>query len=120
MGLDVETGSLTDSPDGLQPYDAGESPATAGVSQTAGQLSGPTVPGRVNDYAAQVAGAEADIRAAQSAGMAAENSRRQGYAQDVLPVGTAYGDQPALPTVPEDATNPTSGFLYGQGDQPGA
>jgi hypothetical protein len=68
----------------------------------------------------QLAGYEADIRAAQHAGMTAENDRRSGYAADISPQGAAYGDQPTLPTVPEDAVTPSSDFLYPQGDQPGA
>ena len=53
-------------------------------------------------YPAQVAGAEADCRAAMSAGMAAEHDRRTGYAADILPQGSAYGDQMAVSSPPLD------------------
>jgi hypothetical protein len=71
-------------------------------------------------YPAQVAPEEAAIAAAQAAGQAAELGRRQHYAQDILPQGTSYGDAMDLPVVPEQVTSPPGGFLYGQGDQPGA
>lgn len=71
-------------------------------------------------YPEQMVSAEADVAAAQAAGQAAELGRRQHYAQDILPQGTSYGDAMDLPVVPEQVTSPTAGFLYGQGDQPGA
>jgi hypothetical protein len=120
MALHVETGELTPAPDPLQPYDPAMSPGVAPPTAiVAGQLSGPTVPAADVSYQAQVAGAEADIRAAQAAGMTAENDRRAGYAADIAPVGAAYGSQPALPVEPAYANPPQSGFLYPwQGDEP--
>jgi hypothetical protein len=71
-------------------------------------------------YPAQVAPEEAAIAAAQAAGQAAELGRRQHYAQAILSAGCSYGDLMGLPLVPEQVTSPAGGFLYGQGDQPGA
>jgi hypothetical protein len=122
MTMDIATGAAQ-AHEPLLPYSPENSPATAPPTPVASAPS-PANQGTVRDLTGerlgQLAQAEADIRAAQASGFRAENGRRSGYAADISPAGAAYGDQPALPVVPEDAVTPSSGFLYGQGDQPGA
>jgi hypothetical protein len=86
------------------PYDPGESPAVAPVTLVAGQLSGPTYDARdtVGEFQAQMHAGAADVSAAMSLGMAAEHGRRDHYAADILPTGSAYGDAMALSSSPLD------------------
>jgi hypothetical protein len=119
--VDIATGNPESHPTPL-PYTPGFSPATARPAVTAGQQS-PQNQGGVRDTAGerlgQLAAYESDIAAAMSAGMAAENDRRSGYAADIAPRGAMYGDQPQLPEVPAYATPPAS--AYGSpwpGDEP--
>jgi hypothetical protein len=113
MGLHVETGQLTPAPDPVQPYDPGESPATAPPTAVTGQLSGPTVPARdtQGEYAAPLAASEADIRAAQVAGQDARNAMLAHYSQD-MPQGSSYGDEMAIPDVPANAVPSEGSDLY--------
>lgn len=70
-------------------------------------------------YPAQMAGVEADVAAAQAAGMAADSGRRAHYEADMLPQGTAYGDPVALPVVPANAVPAEGSALYPySGDEP--
>lgn len=96
------------------PYDPGESPAVAPVTPVVGQLSGPTYDGRdtVGEFQAQMHADVADVAAAQAAGMAAEHGRRDHYATDILPTGSAYGDAMALPPVPDNALPPAASYGY--------
>jgi hypothetical protein len=57
----------------------------------------------------QLAAGEADVRAAQASGMAAERDRRAHYGSDVLPVGASYGDPMTLPPVVSDYSKHTAG-----------
>ena len=98
MPFDIATGTYTEAT-ALQPLDAsglpGVAPPTAIVP---GQLSGPTYPAMDTTamFQQQMAAGEADVRAAQSAGMAAEHDRRAHYGADILPAGAAYGDTMTL------------------------
>lgn len=115
--MDIATGKPEDHP----VLQSSTIPATARPTETVGQLTGPTIPARdaVGEYAAQMAAAEADCRAAQSAGMAAETGRRTSYAADMAPLGASYGDEMALPDVPANTVPPASSDLYPwQGDEP--
>src|SRR5262245_54582942 len=112
--MDIATGAAESHPTPL-PYDPGMSPATARETVTAGLLT-PADQGGVRDLTGerlgQLASYEQDCAAAQSAGMAAENRRRDHYAQDVLPQGAAYGDAMALPVVPDNAVPASQSFGY--------
>ena len=98
----VETGAQEDHPTPLPLQDTGpgitplaEVTAT-GASGTQGGVFDATA-----NFADQRDQGEADVRAAQAAGMTAETDRRQHYATDVLPQGAMYGDLMDLPPVPE-------------------
>jgi hypothetical protein len=52
---------------------------------------------------------EADISAAQVAGMNVDADRRAHYAADILPQGTSYGDEMNLPPVPTEHSKHTGG-----------
>ena len=86
----------------------------APVTPVVGQLSGPTYDGRdtVGEFQAQMHADVADVAAAQAAGMAAEHGRRDHYATDILPTGSAYGDAMALPPVPDNALPPAASYGY--------
>jgi hypothetical protein len=75
-----------------------------------GQLSGPTVPAAVVDYQAQMAGVEAECRAASGAGMRAETDRRTHY--EGVALGYAGqdggGDLMSLPPVPDASAPPAA------------
>lgn len=119
--MDIATGRAEDHSATL-PLDASGLPAVAPPTPVApGQVPGMVAPARdtTGEYQAQAAAGAADVRAAQAAGMAAENGRRAHYGQDILPPGAAYGDPLALPVVPDDANAPSSDFLFAEGDQPG-
>jgi hypothetical protein len=117
MALDIPTGQMTsyDGDHSLQPLDAS---ATPGVQRPTpiqpGQLSGPTYDGRDTrgEYAAPLLALEADVRAAQAAGMSAEHDRRDHYSVDILPPGAAYGDAMDIPPVPDAAVPPAMSDLY--------
>jgi hypothetical protein len=97
------------------PYDPGLSPGVAPPTMIVmGQLSGPTVPGRdtTGEYQSQMAAAEAECHAAQSAGMSAENDRRAGYDRSILPAGATYGDTMTIPPVPDNAVPPAMSDAY--------
>lgn len=115
MGLEIATGQMTDSPAGTLPLDASGAPGVAPPTPVAGQLT-PADQGGVRDLAGerlgQLAGYEQDIAAAQHAGMSAREAMLSHYQADLLPQGSSYGDEMALPEVPEAATGPASGFLY--------
>ena len=115
--MDIATGTAQDH----RVLQSSSIPATARPTEVVpGQLSGPTIPARdtVGEYAAQMAAAEADCRAAQSAGMAA-TGRRTSYAADMMPLGASYGYEMTLPLVPANAVPPASSDLYPwQGDEP--
>jgi hypothetical protein len=112
--VEIATGNAESHPTPL-PYDPGESP---GVQRPTfiqpGQLTGPTYDARdtTGEFQGQRVAGEADCRAAQAAGMDAEDRRRQHYGQDILPVGAAYGDAVDLPPVPDNATPPAMSDLY--------
>jgi hypothetical protein len=94
--MDIATGTPESHPTPL-PLDAAGSPATAPPTPTLGPIAAPTgqqVPARdlTGERLSALAGMEADCRAAQAAGMAAESDRRSHYQHDILPLGSAYGD----------------------------
>jgi hypothetical protein len=85
-------------------------PATAlPTAVMPGPLSGPSpvlesgVRDLTGERLADLETIEADCRAAQSAGMAAEMDRRNGYHADILPPGADYGALMDLPPVPANA-----------------
>jgi hypothetical protein len=112
--MDVATGA-SESHESLLPLDDSASPA----------LARPTVidsaPSPVNqvgvfdataDQAGRLGGYEADIRGAQAAGQNARNAMLSHYQQDILPVGSAYGDAMSLPPVPPNAVPTESSDAY--------
>jgi hypothetical protein len=96
--LHVETGELTPAPDSVQPSAPG--PAIAGVSARVPEASGPGDTGPLmgqprdtaGEMASQLAAQQADITAAMSAGMTAENDRRDRHQADIGHHGSSYGD----------------------------
>jgi hypothetical protein len=94
----------------------------APVTVTAGQLTPADQGGAFDataDQSARLGGYEADVRAAQAAGMDTRNAMLSHYAADVLPIGAAYGDPMVLPDVPANAVPPASSGDYPwQGDEP--
>jgi hypothetical protein len=104
----------------LFPYDPALSPGVAPPTAiVAGQLSGPTVAARdtTGEYAAPLSALEAEVAAAQTAGMDARNSMLGAYAADITPIGAEYGDILVLPPSPLDpgvgslgTTDPSGGF----------
>jgi hypothetical protein len=119
--VDIATGQPEGHPS-LLPLDSSGNPAIAPPTMTAGQQT-PAMQGAVfdttGDQAGRLGGYESDIRAAQAAGMGAENDRRGHFHQDILPVGAAYGDLMALPEVPGNAVPAASSYGYsGTGDEP--
>ena len=112
----IETGAAEDHPT-LLPLDASMTPGVAPVTQTAGSAPGQ---GGVMDttgmYQAQTAEAEAEVRAAQLAGQAAEDDRRSRYQAQALPVGGSIGDAMDLPPVPANAV--TAESYPKDGDEP--
>ena len=95
------------------PYDPGASP---GVADPGLRVPGGSGQGAVADVTgqrlSQLAAAEADIAAAQSAGMAADAGRRQHYLASQTPLGASAGDQMTLPPVPSAAVPPAMSDLY--------
>jgi hypothetical protein len=119
--MDIASGRPESHPTPL-PYDPGASPATAGPSLIAGQQT-PADQGPVfdaeGDQSSRLGGYEADIRAAQMTGQDARNAMLQHYHQDILPQGSSYGDEMALPVVPAAALPPASSGGYPwPGDEP--
>jgi len=96
----IATGEAESHPTPL-PYNP-QPPVAPVTPVVPGQLSGPTVAARdtTGEYQAQMAAQTADWAAAQAAGHAAEMGRRQGYAGDINPLGSDYGDLMNLPEVP--------------------
>jgi hypothetical protein len=97
------------------PYDPALSPGVGPPTAIQpGQLTGPTIPGRdtTGEYQSFMAEQEADCRAAQATGQNARNAMLAHYAQDILPVGAAYGDPMVLPPVPDNAVPPAMSDLY--------
>ena len=121
MGTDIATGASGPTPDPVHPLDASATPGVQAPTATAGQQT-PADQGPVRDLAgerlSQLAASEQDIAAAMHSGMTAETDRRSGYAADILPIGTAYGDLMDLPSGYPDAgtvgglTDP-EGYFYG-------
>jgi hypothetical protein len=105
--LDIATGRPEGHPS-LLPYDAGLSPAVAPPPLTAGQLSGPTVPGASFPYADQVAADEAACQQAQAVGQDARNAMLGHYGQG----GGAFADAVVLPPVPANAVPSELSDLY--------
>jgi hypothetical protein len=96
--MEIATGRPEEHPTPLPLQDSGPGiTPLAGLPVTSG--SG-TEQGGVRDTAGErlsaLAAAEADVRAAQAAGMSAEHDRRAHYAADILPIGAAYGDTMTL------------------------
>jgi hypothetical protein len=108
----IETGTPEDHPTPL-PLDASASP---GVVAATPRIPGGSEQGGVRDLTgerlARLAAGEADIAAAQSAGMAADAGRRQHYLASQTPLGASAGDQMTLPPVPSAAVPPAMSDLY--------
>jgi hypothetical protein len=120
--MDIATGRPEDHPTPL-PYDAGLSPGVAPPTQAFPATPGGSTTGAGMDttgmFGQQRQAGEADVAAAQAAGMAAELDRRAGYHEDMLPQGADYGDQLDLPVVPDNAVPAAMSGLYPyQGDEP--
>jgi len=116
--MKIETGTPEQHPTPL-PLDGSQSPATAQPAQTGrgGEQGG--VADATGQRLSQLSSSEADIAAAQTAGMSAEYGRRDGYAADILPEGAEYGDLPDLPDPPAYTVVPPGSSLYpGPGDEP--
>jgi hypothetical protein len=111
--MDIATGRPEDHPTPLPLQDAGP-----GITPVAGMTA--TGQGGVQvgvfdaaaDQQSRLAGYEADIAAAQAAGHAAELGRRDHYNRDILPQGSSYGDEMALPPVPANAVPAEASDLY--------
>ncbi len=103
-GLDISTGQLADHDSGVLPLATSGSgiDAVGGVTPVTGALSGPTYPGIAPMYDDQIAADLADCRAAQAAGMSAENDRRSHYQAQALPLGGEIGDGMTFPPNPLD------------------
>lgn len=119
--MDISTGQ-PETHQALLPLNGAESPAVAGVTPVAGQMtSADQTPARdlTGERLGQLAGYAQDITAAQHAGMTAEDDRRSGYAADMLPLGAEYGDLMNLPPVPAYTMPPPPEAGYpDQGDEP--
>ena len=114
MPFNVADGSYSEAPSVL-PLEASASPAVAGVTPVAGQLTpSDQTPGRdlTGERLGQLASYEQDITAAQHAGMGAEHDRRAGYQAQALPLGGQIGDVVDLPLVPDAATPAVQSDLY--------
>ena len=121
-GTDIPTGVTTPHGDVVQALDATMSPAVARLPVTAGQLDPVTdqMPQRdlTGERLADLAVMEADCRAAQAAGMSAEDDRRDHYQGQALPLGGRIGDTMTLPMSPLDpgvgstGTTDPSGAFY--------
>ena len=112
--MDIATGQAEAAPPLLMPLNDAGLPGVAPSTPVAGLLTGPTVGARdtTGEYQTQMAAVEADCRAAQSAGMSAENGRRDHYAAGILPVGASYGDAVDIPVVPTNALPPAQSDEY--------
>lgn len=107
MPFDIAAGTST-AAEALQPLDATGLP---GIQQPTailpGQLAGPTYDAldTTTMFQEQMAAGEADARAAQAVGMAAETDRRSHYQGQI-------GDAMDLPLVPDAAEPATQSDLY--------
>ena len=110
--MDIATGAAESHPTPL-PLDASASP---GVQAATPRFPPGTEQSGVRDVTgerlSQLAAGEADIAAAQSAGMAADAGRRQHYLASQTPLGASAGDQMTLPPVPSAAVPPAMSDLY--------
>jgi hypothetical protein len=112
--MDVATGA-SESHESLLPLDESQSPATARPTSIA---SAPSPVNQVGvfdataDQAGRLSTYEADIRAAQATGQNARNSMLASYAADVLPVGSSYGTEMALPVVPANTVPSEASDLF--------
>jgi len=97
------------------PYDPGQSPATARPTATDGQQTPadqvPAFDGAA-DQSARLNAYESDMRGAQARGQDARNAMLAHYAQDILPLGAAFGDPVVLPSVPANAVPSEMSDLY--------
>jgi hypothetical protein len=114
MPFDIATGtsSAADSLLPLQETGSGITPV-AGVTPTSasGTEQGGVMPTTAM-FGEQAQAGAADVRAAQASAMSAEDSRRDHYQAQQMPIGGSIGDGMTLPDVPPAAVPPAMSDQY--------
>lgn len=65
------------------------------------------------------AGGRDDVESTIAAAVNAAEARYLEHQSDTFSQGSQIGDSMTMPVVPEDANDPSSDFLFAEGDQPG-